>query len=387
MKKLPKKGFVFWPVGNGDSTTIVIKENDATMQVDLRHCESADDDDSPMTAVLDELVRLLPKRNGKPYLSLFVLTHPDEDHCLGFKELLKKVTIGELWHTPRIFREYKKDLCEDAQAFREEARRRRDVTIEKQGEVESGDRVRVIGHDDIFEEDDYKDFPAYWRTTPGTSVTEVDGEELGDIFEAFIHAPFKDDMDDTRNNTSLAFQINLKEADAVGKALFFGDREYPLIKKIFDKTKERERTQYLEWDVMLAAHHCSKCVMYWADADEEEEKFRQDIMDDFEEVRREGVYIIASCRFDFGDADGKLPPHQKARNRYEEIVETGHFTCTHEHPNKEHPEAIVFVVDANGIRYEKPEGKVQAAKTVANAVNMARGDDNPPKEQVGFGRA
>jgi len=30
MKKLPKKGFVFWPVGNGDSTTIVVKENTTT---------------------------------------------------------------------------------------------------------------------------------------------------------------------------------------------------------------------------------------------------------------------------------------------------------------------------------------------------------------------
>lgn len=387
MKKLPKKGFVFWPVGNGDSTTIVIKENDLTMQVDLRHCESAEEDDSPMTPVLDELVRLLPKRDGKSYLSLFVLTHPDEDHCCGFKELLKKVTIGELWHTPRVFREYKKDFCEDAQAFRDEARRRRDVTIKNKGDVKSGDRVRVIGHDDIFQEDAYKDFPKYRRTTPGSSVTEVDGQEVGDVFEAFIHAPFKDDMDGTRNNTSLAFQISLKEGEENGKAMFFGDREYPLIKKIFNKTKERKRTQYLEWDVMLSAHHCSKCVMYWADTEEDEETFRQDIMDDFEAARREGAYIIASCRCDFGDEDGKLPPHQKARNRYEEIVDAGKFTCTHEHPNEETPEPIVFVVDANGIRYEKPEGQAQAAKTLASAVNIARGDQKPPKEQVGFGRA
>jgi len=385
MKSLPKKGFVFWPVGNGDSTTIVVKEKSTIIQVDLRHCESASDDDSPMTPVLDELVRLLPKRDGKPYLSLFVLTHPDEDHCLGFKELLKKVKIGELWHTPRVFREYHKDLCEDAQAFRQEARRRRDVTIEKQGDVESGDRVRVIGHDDIFEEDDYKDFPSYWRTRPGTSVTEVDGEELGEIFEAFIHAPFKDDMDDTRNNTSLAFQINLIEQEQVGKGLFFGDREYLLIKKIFDKTKERERTQYLEWNVMLSSHHCSKSVMYWAETDEEEKTLQQDILDDFENVRCEGAYIIASSRSDFGDEDGKLPPHLKARKRYEEIIDAGHFICTHEHPNKKAPEPIVFLLDTNGFKYQKPEGGAETAKSVASAVTAARGGSAPPKEQVGFG--
>jgi hypothetical protein len=285
-----------------------------------------------------------------------------------------------------VFREYKKDFCEDAQAFRDEARRRRDVTIEKQGDVASGDRVRVIGHDDMFEGEDYKGFPAYWRTTPGKSITEVDGEEVGDIFEAFIHAPFVDDMDDTRNNTSLAFQVNLHEGDKVGKGLFFGDREYLLIKKIFDKTKQRERTQYLEWDVMLCAHHCSKCVMYWADADEDEETLRQDMMDDFEEARRDGAYIIASSRSDFGDEKGKLPPHLKARERYEEIVDAGHFTCTHEHPNKTLPEAIVFVVDANGIQYQTPEGEVAAAKTVGEVAAAARGGDQTTREQVGFGR-
>lgn len=385
MKKLPKKGFVFWPVQNGDSTTIVVKENSTVIQVELHHRECAEDDDSPMAAVVDELVRLLPKRNGKPYLSLFILTHPDEDHCCGFKELLNKVTIGELWHTPRIFREYKNDLCEDAQAFREEARRRRDVTIKNKGDVKSGDRVRVIGHDDIFKGDDYKDFPEYWRTIPGTSVTEVDGEELGDIFEAFIHAPFKDDMNDSRNNTSLAFQINLIEAERVGKGLFFGDREYPLIKKIFDKTKERDRTQYLEWDVMLSSHHCSKCAMYWADEEEDEATLRQDILDDFEAARLDGAYVIASSRSDFGDQPGCLPPHLKARKRYEEIVDAGHFLCTQEHPNKEAPEPIVFVIDANGFQYQKPGGESEPTKSLATAVTAARGGSAPPKEQVGFG--
>jgi len=385
MKKLPKKGFVFWPVGNGDSTTIVVKENATVIQVDLHHCECAEDDDSPMTPVLDELVRLLPKRDGKPYLALFILTHPDEDHCCGFKELLKKVSIGELWHTPRIFREYKKDLCEDAQAFREEARRRRDITIKNKGDVNSGDRVRVIGHDDIFNGDDYKDFPEYWRTIPGHSITEVDGEELAEIFEAFIHAPFKDDMNNSRNNTSLAFQINLVEGAQVGKSLFFGDREYPLIKKIIDKTKERERAQYLEWDVMLSTHHCSKCAIYWADEEEDEETLRQDILDDFEAARLDGAYVIASSRSDFGDEPGRLPPHLKARKRYEEIVDAGHFLCTHEHPNKKAPEPIVFVLDANGFQYQKPGGESESAKSLANVVTAARGGSAPPKEQVGFG--
>ena len=122
--QLPKKGFVYWPVATGDSTTIVVKENAATIQIDLHHCATTDDDDADTTPIVDELVRLLPKKNGKPYLAVFALTHPDQDHILGFQDLLSRVTIGELWHTPRVFREYKKDFCDDAKKFREEADRR-----------------------------------------------------------------------------------------------------------------------------------------------------------------------------------------------------------------------------------------------------------------------
>src|SRR6266850_2425074 len=119
---VPERGFIFWPVGSGDSTTIVI-DKDMLVQVDLRHLTCADeDDDDPRMAVIDKLIEILPKVGGKPYLAVFVLTHPDEDHCRGFIDLLSRVIIGEIWHTPRVFREYPRDLCEDAQAFRKEAK-------------------------------------------------------------------------------------------------------------------------------------------------------------------------------------------------------------------------------------------------------------------------
>jgi beta-lactamase superfamily II metal-dependent hydrolase len=44
--------------------------------------------------LVDELVAKLPQRDGKPYLSCFVLTHPDQDHCRGFADLLKRVVIN-----------------------------------------------------------------------------------------------------------------------------------------------------------------------------------------------------------------------------------------------------------------------------------------------------
>src|SRR5712671_2737261 len=156
--KLPTIGFAFWPVGCGDSITISVNE-ETFVQVDLRHMECAEDEDDGRTPVVDRLVKILPKKDGKPFLSLFVLTHPDKDHCCGFKELLRRVTIGELWHTPRIFREYKKDFCEDAVAFQEEAHRRAKLIIEKGGVVRSGDRLRLVGYDELLKEEAYQGFP------------------------------------------------------------------------------------------------------------------------------------------------------------------------------------------------------------------------------------
>ena len=98
--ELPGRGLVFWPVGNGDSTTILV-DSETCLQVDLNHMEKSEDDDDASWAVVDELVERLPKVNGRPYLAAFALTHPDQDHCRGFAELLDKVDIGELWFTPR----------------------------------------------------------------------------------------------------------------------------------------------------------------------------------------------------------------------------------------------------------------------------------------------
>lgn len=385
--ELPDKGFVFWPVGTGDSSTVVIKKGENIIQIDLHHLSKSDDDDDPHCAIVDELVNCLPKKDGKPFLAVFALTHPDKDHIKGFASLLDKVIIGEIWQTPRIFREYKKDLCDDAVAFKDEVVRRRDKTIKEKGNVDLGDMIRVIGHDVIFESGNYKDFPEYWRTYPGNIITEINKKSVEDDFTAFIHAPFKDDSAAERNDTSLAMQIEVKDGDGAGKALFFGDRAYPTIKQIFDKTKEKERTEYLEWNVMLSSHHCSKKVMYWKGEEDDAEKLKKDLLDDFENYRLDGAYIVASSESDFSDEEGKNPPHLKARKRYEELIEADHFKCTHEHQNQDTPTLIVFDVDSDGLSYEKSVSTNEYATGMglAMATSEARGEDEPPSEKAGFG--
>ena len=380
---LPAKGFVFWPVGTGDSTTIAISE-DAIMQVDLHHLSSADDDDDPHTPIVDRLVDFLPKVDTKPYLAVFVLTHPDEDHCLGFADLASRVKVGELWFSPRVFREYKKDLCDDAKAFQKEASRRVKKTIDEKGNAKSGDHVRIIGYDDLLKEDEYKGFPRERLTVPGNAITKLDGGDYDGTFRAFVHAPFKDDAGGERNDTSIALQITLTAGKVAGHSLLLGDHCYPTVKRIFDRSKPSD----LQWNVLLAAHHCSKSVMYWQDEDDKDEVLKQDILDAMEKAELSPGHIVTSSEpIPESNQSGDNPPHAKAKHRYEEIAKNG-FLCTQEHPDKDKPEAIVFELTEKGpqLRESKRSKASEGQKSLAAGVVAARGTNEPPEDRVGFGR-
>lgn len=383
LSEFPEKGLVFWPVGTGDSSTVVV-DGKLCLQVDLRQVEEGTDDESPYAAVIDELERLLPVVEGEPYLSVFVLTHPDQDHCQGFEDLLERVKIGELWVTPRVFSEYRKDLCDDATVFKDEARRRIDATIENNGEVGSGDRVRIMGYDELLEEEEFEGFPRERLTVPGTSIEELDGHDVSGQFSAFVHAPFKDDSTGDRNDTSVALQVSLFDGTKVGKVLTFGDLYYPTIRKIFDRSEAED----LEWDVMLAAHHCSKSVMYWQGEGDKEEQLKQNLLDDMTGAAGDLGYVVASSEpIPSSDEAGDNPPHAKAKRRYQEIAPNG-FLCTHEYPSEDNPSPIVFgfkddgfdLMDGNG-----GDGGNGDEKSISGAVAGARGADEPPKEKVGFG--
>ncbi len=389
--ELPKsKGVVFWPIGTGDSTTIVIEPDEVVMQIDLRHLAKAEDGESPEWPIVDHLVDRLPQVDGKPFLSAFVLTHPDKDHIQGFEELLKQVTIGEIWHTPKVFRDLDENesLCDDAVAFRDEAHRRRKAILDANGETKSGDRLRVIGHDDLLKEDDYVNLPEECKSRPGELVTSVNGEDVSGSFEAFIHAPFKEDQAKDRNNTSLSLNVSLLDGDERAQFFFFGDREYLTIKRIFEVTEDyEENVDYLNWNVMLSAHHCSKSVMFWKGEDDDEPKFRKDIMVYFEKYSQNGK-IIASALSDFSDEEGKNPPHKKARKKYEAIVDAGNFLCTHEYPDKDDPKPIVFTVDgSDGFGFDDSRAKAAGPAGLATAVESARGASKPPQTQTEFGNS
>ena len=378
--------FIFWPVGCGDSTTITISDTE-NLQIDLNDSAMAEQGDNEKIPLVDELVDKLPRRDGKPYLSCFVLTHPDLDHCKGFEGLLKRVTIGELWHTPRIFREFHRDMCPDAIAFRKEAKRRVAATIKAGGDPGAGNHVRVFGYDDLLQEDDYRGFPKTFFTMPGQSTTLLDGANVEDRFKAFVHAPFKNDSAGERNETSLAMQIIIGTASSSMAGLFFGDLAYPTLRRIFDESKINDNLTMLNWNVLLAPHHCSKKAMYEKD-DEGKDVLKQDILDDLKKRQyTRGCIVSSSSAIPGSNLSGDNPPHAKAKNRYQEIV-SGSFLCTGEYSTSEKKRPIIFTVTAQGIEQVDRDFSLseEAKSDLSKAVAAARGTNAPPSAKVGFGR-
>jgi hypothetical protein len=284
-----------------------------------------------------------------------------------------------------VFREYKSDLSDDAVAFKTEAERRVKKTIQTGGAVGAGDLVRIVGYDELLQEEEFKDFPKELLTVPGNAVTKLDGVERGMQFRAFVHAPFKDDAAGERNEASLGMQVRLIGDGKVGRALLLGDLSYPTVKRIFDASAAED----LAWNVLLAPHHCSKSVMYWQDEGEKEETLKQEILDAIENHAGTPGHVVASSEpLPASNKAGDNPPHAKAKARYEGIAPDG-FMCTQEHPTKTNPKPIVFAMGTQGLTYVRLASAAQtgaAAKTaLATAVERGRGGTEPPKDRVGFG--
>lgn len=380
--ELPAQALVVWPVGNGDSFSLKLSD-ELFVQVDLNHLADAVDDEDPRSPVIDRLCELLPEgSDGKPYLAAFILTHPDQDHCRGFRDLRERVTIGELWLTPRTFRDYRDrmgELSEDGEAVAQEAHRRVKVAKRDGMSTASGHRIRIIGSDELLNEEEYEGLPREFLSTPRDQVSRVDGHDLAGSFTAFIHAPFKDDAaGDERNETSLAMQATLSAQDCVQRILLMGDLGAPTIKKIIEVSEANNNGDKLDWDVLVAPHHCSHHAMY--SCDNGEHTLEESVLDGLDAHALSDAKIVASCRA-FNEAE-EGPPHQDAREHYEDIVGADAFIATCEQA----PEPIVFGVGGGECGYRSGASQSEAAAWGATAQQLTGRRSSVPTRSHEYGQ-
>ncbi len=124
--------------------------------------ENPDEPDIP-DVISDLRKKLNCDAQGRKYIDVFVLSHPDQDHCLGLNTYFHlgtpdsyskkddKIFICEIWSSPMVFRRASKalTLCDDAKALNKEAKRRvqyyRDYGLKA---MKEGDRIQIMGEDE-----------------------------------------------------------------------------------------------------------------------------------------------------------------------------------------------------------------------------------------------
>lgn len=152
---MAKGKLTFFPVGNGDMT-LLETESGKKILMDVNITGAADDPDGDAYDAMKELrSRLVRDVKGRLFINVFLLSHPDQDHCRGFEKHFHvgdpdswsktddKIFINEIWSSPMVFRRASKNhvLCEDAKAFNSEARRR--VVRYKEGDTSLGAGIRL----------------------------------------------------------------------------------------------------------------------------------------------------------------------------------------------------------------------------------------------------
>ncbi len=350
----------YYPVKNGDMSLITLDDK-TTILVDCNiKNTSGDDDDNSVYDVKKDLLNSIQYNNEAPYIDVFILTHGDNDHCLGFKDNFyqgdpKKysdsdrenelIIMDAMWFSPMIAEQYSN---ENEDAYQQEAERRLFMHLNNHEDKElPGNRVRIIGYDGNKK---YAELD-YLRTKPGEIVTRFNDVEQT-IFSIFIHAPFKIQLDSSekdKNSASIVFQARFKEnswnTDFSCLAMFGGDSDHTTWEQIVERTKRYGNDvthNALDWDLLMTPHHCS--WTFFNDTSEDEPKPTS-----LEALNyaRQGAFVIAPCKKIVNDDDN--PPHYNAKKEYIKKVESEEkFLNTSIEPNESEPKPIIFDITSNG---------------------------------------
>lgn len=364
----------FFKVCNGDMTLVKLGDVDrTTLLIDINIRADADDPNGGKPDVAKHLRdRIYKDDKGRPYVDAFLLSHPDEDHCRGLQKHFylgplsdypddnkpqkeKRIIIREMWSSPIIFRRRSKShtLCDDAQAWAKEARRR--VALNKSKSfvnVGDGDRIQIMGKDINGKTDDLGPI----RRDVDSTFSSISGKHSS-WFKAMLLGPFDPQCEEdeetllAKNESSVIINFTLA-ADVSNpdgaKFLSGGDAEVYIWGKQWQR--HANEPEVLEYDLLQAPHHCSWHSLSYDSWSENGEKavVDKDAKSALSQARS-GATIVASSK-PIAD-DDQDPPCIRAKREYVSIVSgvNGKFLCTGEHPSKKDEDPIEFTVGHGGI--------------------------------------
>ncbi|NVZ09770.1 hypothetical protein HW932_10905 [Allochromatium humboldtianum] len=371
---------IFYPVGNGDSSQIVL-DNGKRILFDFRHTKKSEDESNPEIDLAAQLRKEL-ENVDRDYFDVVAFTHGDSDHIENsteFFELLHakkyqgdgRIKINTLWVPAAMILECatNKEQSSEFVIWREEAKYR----------LKEGKGIRVFSKPDklknwLEKNDLTLDSRRHLITDAGCLVDEFNINSDG--VEFFCHSPFikhVDEGEDLRNSAALIFNVRFQQSGSNYDYLAVGDTEWLVLEDIVQATKNHNNMDRLAWDIYNIPHHCSYLAL--SDEKGEIETTPKPLVKELLENGKEGAYMISSSRpiKDTQEArEQQQPPHIQAKNcyvRYLKNVGGAKFLATMETPNTTKPEPIEFKIDGCGISLDK---KLMSAATVITSSRAPR---------------
>jgi len=356
----------FYPVGNGDTSQIVLSNNRRIL-MDYRHQQAGED---PSTTAIDLKARLRKELEdaGRDYFDVVAFTHADTDHISGstdFFELLHakkyqgdgRIKINELWVPAAMLLETASNDKQSAEfvILRQEARYR----------LLEGKQIRVFSKPPALKEWLEAKLKDRGETVTARDHLFVDagtivpGFSLGqDCVEFFCHSPFIkhcEGGDIVRNDASLIFNVRFESDGHRYDYLAVGDAEWSVLEDIVSITRFHKNDDRLAWDLFSVPHHCSYLAL--SDDKGEDETSPKPLVKDLLLMGKRDAYVVSSSRPipDNKQAYSQTqPPHIQARKTYQRYLkEVGgrKFLVTMEEPNQKTPEPLTFDITYGGVSW------------------------------------
>ena len=354
----------FFRVGNGDMT-LLRPESGAKILLDCNIRAAADDPDD----VTPDVGRALRERlerddDGRLYLDAFVLSHPDQDHCGGLRRHFHlgppdqwskeddKILIRELWSSPMVFRRASKSnpLCADAKAFNTESKRRVKAFFGSNWRTD-GNRILILGEDEDGKTDGLEDILVHVGDEIPLNKNSTDRA----VEYALLLGPPAESGDSdmekrlSKNNSSVILNFSLAGGGKPDQCRFLtgGDAGVAVWEELWEENKDAP--DFLEYDILLAPHHCSWHSLShdsWSECGEDA-KVSKDARRALSQARS-GATIVASS--DPIRDDKNDPPCIRAKREYTDIVgpRSGEFRCVGVVPSGRSPSVLEFDITISG---------------------------------------
>lgn len=358
----------FYPVGNGDTSQIVLHAGQRFL-FDFCHRPNAGSAEVPEIDLKATLHAELKAAN-KASFDVVAFTHADNDHICGFSEFFNlhhatkyqskdRTDIDCLWVPAAVLVEEATNYCQSDEfvILRQEARHRllegKGILVFSQPEAlmtwlrpkleERG--LAATSRDHLFVD--------AGKLVPGWTLAN-------DHIEFFVHSPFIEHCDDgdmIRNSASLVLQVRVTADGHPYDYLEVGDAHWEDLERIVRTTKYHGNLDRLGFDIYNLPHHCSYLSL--SDNKGETETVPKPLIKELLQCGRQSSYIVSCSKpiVDVKESYSQVqPPHIQARKAYtsaNKAVNGRGFLVTMEEPNATRPQPIVFELTKPGITWKQ----------------------------------